>query len=108
MPENNISVLIKLIKEKIDAADTSLIKEKFAVEFQITGEGVFYVEVKDGNISIEPYEYNDRDLLIKASADTLEKIIKKELSIEKALITRKIIVSGNLQKAAFIKKLFKK
>ena len=89
MPEDKITLLIRMIREKAETSDISSIKEKFAAEFQITGEGVFYVEVRDGKISIEPYEYNDRDLLIKASADTLKKIINKELSIEKALITRK-------------------
>ena len=108
MPEDKITLLIRMIREKAETSDISSIKEKFAAEFQITGEGVFYVEERDGKISIEPYEYNDRDLLIKASADTLKKIINKELSIEKALITRKISVSGNLQKAAFIKKILKK
>ena len=94
MPEDKITLLIRMIREKAETSDISSIKEKFAAEFQITGEGVFYVEVRDGKISIEPYEYNDRDLLIKASADTLK--------------TRKISVSGNLQKAAFIKKILKK
>lgn len=45
MPEDKITLLIRMIREKAETSDISSIKEKFAAEFQITGEGVFYVEV---------------------------------------------------------------
>lgn len=107
MAENNINELVETIKEKIKGHTFENLPEKFAAEFQIENAGTFYVAVKDGSIDIAPYEYNDRDILVKTSADTLKKILEKKLGIEKALITRKISVSGNLQKAMFIKKLFK-
>ncbi|MCM1226777.1 MAG: SCP2 sterol-binding domain-containing protein [Clostridium sp.] len=107
MSDNKLNEIIETIKKKIDGRTFEGLPEKFAAEFQLKDSGVFYVEIKDGKINIEPYEYNDRDILVSASADTLKKILDNKLGIEKALITGKIKVSGNLQKAMFIKKIFK-
>ena len=43
-------------------ADVSDIHEHLAYQFNITGEaeGIFYAEVKDGKLFVEPYEYFDR------------------------------------------------
>ena len=64
------------VKEMFRTADVSGIPEHLAYQFNITGEaaGAFYVELKDGTLSIEPYEYHDRDALFTCSADTLFKI----------------------------------
>lgn len=107
MADNKVNELVEIIKGKIEGHTFEGLPEKFAAEFQIENSGAFYIEIKNGKINVAPYEYNDRDLLINTSADTLKKILDKKLGIEKALITRKITVSGNLQKAMFIKKIFK-
>ena len=56
---------VRGIAEKTDVSD----KDFLAVQVNITGkdEGVFYVEVKDHRISVEPYEYNDRNCAITIS-----------------------------------------
>ncbi len=43
-------------------SDVSDISEHLAFQFNITGEaeGIFYAEVKDGALAVEPYEYFDR------------------------------------------------
>ena len=53
-----------------DKADASSIREHVAVQFDVTGyaAGTFYLEVKDGEIHIEPYPYYDHDARILASA----------------------------------------
>lgn len=108
MANNNINEIIELIRLKTNGCNTEGLPDKFAAEFRIEDAGVFYIEILNGKITIAPYEYNDRDILIQTTADNLTKILNKELGIEKALITKKITVSGNIQKAMFIKKLFKK
>ena len=52
--------------------------ENTAVEFNVygEGEGAFYIEIKDGKVSLEPYEYYDRDAKIIISANELEKIFE--------------------------------
>lgn len=109
MINENVMSVIKLIKSKYPDPDLSAFPEKFAVQIELTDEadGVFYIEVLNGKLSIEPYEYNDRDLLVKVSRNNLEKMINGKLKIENALITRKIIISGNMGKALLIKKILK-
>lgn len=109
MVNENVMSVIKLIKCRYTNPDLSAFPGKFAVQIELTDEadGVFYIEVLNGRLSIEPYEYNDRDLLVKVSRENLEKIINGKLKIENALITRKIIVSGNMSKALLIKKILK-
>ena len=48
-----------------------------AYQFNIKGEaeGAFYIEIDDGKINVEPYEYYDRDVLVVTSADMLLNII---------------------------------
>ena len=45
------------VKELLSGADVSGIGEHLAYQFNITGEaqGIFYVEVKDGLLHVEPY-----------------------------------------------------
>ena len=46
------------IRGEFLGADVSDITEHLAYQFQITGEaeGIFYVEVKDGQLHVEAYE----------------------------------------------------
>ena len=59
------------IKGKFMEADISDITEHLAYQFNITGEGegIFYVEAKDGKLFVEPYEYFDRDAMFTCTAD---------------------------------------
>ena len=61
------------VKALFQDADVSGIQEHLAYQFNITGEGAgaFYVEVSGGQLSIQPYEYHDRDACFTCSADTL-------------------------------------
>lgn len=61
---------VRKLAEKVDASGTDFL----AVQVNITGKnpGVFYVEVKDGKIAVEPYEYNDRSCAITMSLDNFK------------------------------------
>lgn len=107
MSGNNVDMLISMIRKKFANKDLSGFTEKFAAEFRLTDGGVFYIEALNRNINIEPYEYNDKDVTISISSEDLKKILNKKLSIEKALITRKVKINGNLQKAMMIKDFLK-
>ena len=65
------------IKGKFMGADVSDIHEHLAFQFNIEDEeagGAFYVEVKDGVLYVEPYEYYDRDAMFICAPDVLLKI----------------------------------
>lgn len=67
----------------------------------ITGEGAgaFYLEIDNGEVKVEPYEYYDRDVLITSSADNIIKIMNGKLNPVLAFTIGKIKVEGDLGKA---------
>ena len=87
--------------------DASGIKEHLAVQYNITGEGegAFYMEVKDGRIDVQPYDYNDRDILVTADARTILDMMSGKIDAVKAYLTHKITAEGELGKADILKKL---
>lgn len=90
------------IKGKFMGADVSDIHEHLAFEFDIEDEeagGAFYVEVKDGQLFVEPYEYYDRDAMFICSPDTLIKIADGKLDPVWAFTNQKLRVEGNIDKA---------
>lgn len=95
-------------KSMFDDADVSHVKENLAFQFNITGEGegAFYAEVKDGKLSIEPYEYYDRDAIFICSVKNLFKIIQGELDPVAAFTLGKLKVEGSIEKALKLKELF--
>ncbi len=97
--------LVKQAKEAYEAADAGKVKEHVAIQFNVTGEaqGAFYLEVKDGKVSVEPYEYYDRDVLVTADGQVLVDIATGKLGLEKAYLTGKIKAEGNLKKALLLK-----
>ena len=94
-------------KSLLATADTSKLNEHLAYQFNITGEasGVFYIEVKDGSLSVEPYEYFDRDAMFTCSADTLFKIASGKTDPVGAVLLGKLKVEGNIDKALKLKDL---
>ena len=91
--------------EKVDASG----KDFLAVQVNITGKdsGVFYVEVKDGKISVEPYEYNDRQCAITISMADFNKLLDGKLDPVLAFTTGKLKVDGDVGKAVEFSKALK-
>ena len=90
------------IKSKFMEADVSDIKEHLAYQFDIEDAeagGIFYVEVKEGKLYVEPYEYNDRDAKFISDPDTFMKIAEGEIDPVWAFTTQKLKVEGNIDKA---------
>ncbi len=96
-----------LIKGKFLEADTSDIKEHLAYQFNISGEagGIFYVEVKDGKLYVEPYEYFDRDAMFTGSAKTFLEIAEGKKDPVEAVTAQELKVEGNIKKALRLKEL---
>ncbi|MEY8515457.1 SCP2 sterol-binding domain-containing protein [Lachnospiraceae bacterium 29-84] len=95
------------VKETFMGADASGIHEHLAFQFNITGEaeGIFYLEVKEGKLYVEPYEYYDRDAIFTASAETLIKVAQGKQDPMIAVTLRKLKVEGNIEKALKLKSL---
>lgn len=96
------------LKGKFMGADVSDIHEHLAFQFNIADEeagGIFYVEVKDGNLYVEPYEYYDRDAMFTCSPDVLIKIADGDLDPVAAFTEQKLKVEGNIDKALRLKEI---
>lgn len=98
----------KDLKERFVNKDASNI-EDISIQFNMVGEvsGAFYAEVKDGKLSIEPYEYYDNDVVFEGTYEVFCKIISGQMNPVKAFITGKIKVHGDLGKAAMLEKVLK-
>lgn len=95
------------IKGKFMEADVSNITEHLAYQFNIVGEaeGIFYVEVKEGKLYVEPYEYFDRDAMFTEKAETFMKIAENKLDPVMAFTMQKMKAEGNFDKALKLKEL---
>ena len=97
------------VKRRISGADVSAINEHLAYQFNITGDGAgsFYVEVRDGQLYVEPYEYYDRDVIFTCSAKTLEKIADGKQDPVLAFTLGKLKIEGSIDKALKLKDILK-
>lgn len=97
-------------KELILKNDISGINEHLAVQVDITGEGegAFYIELIDGRICVEPYEYHDRDCKLILSGDDFISICDGSLDAVKAFTNGKMKVEGDIDKALKMSEIFKK
>lgn len=99
--------LIAEVKSTGQKIDTNGI-HFMAVQVNLKEGGVFYVEVKDGKVSVEPYEYNDRNCAITISQDNFLKLLNGKLDPVVGYTLRKIKVDGDIGKALEFSNLLKK
>ena len=89
--------IFKEVKKVFSKADTKAITADFAFQFNITGEGegIFYAAYKNGALSIEPYDYKDRDVIFTADGDTFIAIANGKTEPIEAIKAGKLYVDGN-------------
>ena len=72
------------------------IKELVAVHFNLLDVSEnMYIEIKDGVISVMPYEYNDRQATVTASTEVLEKLFSGALAMDEAISAGYVKVEGD-------------
>lgn len=101
--------IVKKVKTAAKKADASKVNGHVAFQFNITGEGsgAFYLEIDNGEIKVEPYEYYDRDALITSTGDNIIKIMNGKLDPVLAFTLHMITVEGDLGKALILKDIIK-
>lgn len=99
--------LVNKARTVFGTADAKKIEGKFAFQFDVTGEGggTFYVEIKDGKLSVEPYDYIDRDAKFIIDSDNMLKMLEGNLDPVKAFTAGKLKIEGELGKALELNKL---
>ena len=97
--------ILEKVRKSVEGKDVSMIQEHLAYQFNIhgEGEGAFYIEVKDGQLFVEPYEYFDRDACFICNADVLFGLMAGKVDPVKAFTVGKLRVEGDLTKALKLK-----
>ncbi len=88
------------IKTGIKEADTKKFNHDFAIQFTMTNKdcgGTFYVEYKDGALSVEPYNYYDNNAAIDSGYADLCKALSGGVDIVTAIEKGKIALSGDIE-----------
>ncbi len=102
--------LVEAVRERFKDVDVSSVPGVLAYQFNIEGkvEGIFYVEIKDGQLHVEPYEYYDRNAILTMNGTNLLKLINGKLDPVVAFTTGKLKVDGDMDKALELIKFLKK
>ncbi|MBQ8391102.1 MAG: SCP2 sterol-binding domain-containing protein [Clostridia bacterium] len=101
--------IIEFVQKNLKKTAAKKIEKHIAVEFDIygEGEGAFYVEVNDGAITVEPYEYYDRDAKVYITADELVKLVNGEKTPEESFAEGILMIEGDIDLAQELIKLVK-
>lgn len=99
------------VKAAMAGADASVIEGHLAIQVNLSDEdahGICYIEVNEGQLYVEPYDYYDRDAIITVNSKDLVRVMSGRLGFEKAIENGVIAVEGSLDAALELKKLAKK
>lgn len=96
--------LVASVKAAVKNIAVSKTIGHIAYQFNIEGEaeGAFYLEIDNGKINVEPYEYYDRNVIIVTSADILLQIISGKVKAMNAYANGQIKVYGNLEMLEYL------
>lgn len=101
--------IVEAVRDKFSDTDVSDVKGTLAFQFNVEGDphGIFYVELKDGQVHVEPYEYYDRNAIIIASGKDIMKLMKGKLDPVVAFTVGKLKVEGDIGAALELIKYIK-
>lgn len=94
--------IVAKVKEKFTNIDASSIEGTQAIQINLSGksaEGVFYIEVKDGEVNVEPYDYHDNWAVITVAPTNLFKILDGKIDPVIAYTTGKVAINGDVDTA---------
>lgn len=75
-----------------------------AYQFNVQGEaeGAFYIELDNGKVNVEPYEYYDRNVLLIISAEEIVEILEGKVKAMEAYANGDIEVYGEVEQLKFL------
>lgn len=102
--------VVSKVKSKFKNIDASDIDSIIALQINLEGKnvkGIFYIEVKDRKVNVEPYEYYDRHAIVTANPTNLLKLIEGKLDPAEAYAKGKIAIDGNVDAVSAVMNLVK-
>ena len=93
--------LVVNVKKAVKKSKVSKTVGHVAFQFNVEGEaeGAFYLEVDNGKINVEPYEYYDRNAIITVNPTNFIKLINGKLDPVAAFTSGKLSVDGDVNAA---------
>ncbi len=91
--------VVAKVRAKFQDADASSIDGVKALQINLEGKnvsGIFYIEVKDRNVNVEPYEYYDRHAIVTVNPTNLLKLLDGKLDPVEAYTKGKVAVDGDV------------
>ena len=85
--------IVAAVRKKLSKADVSSIPGTLAFQVDVEGkaEGIFYIEIKDGQLHVEPYDYHDRNARLIINGTNLMKLVNGKLDPVLAFTTGKLV-----------------
>ncbi len=90
--------VVSKVKDKFADADASNIDGVVALQINLEGKnanGIFYIEVKDHKVNVEPYDYHDRSALVTVNPTNLLKLLDGKLDPVEAYTKGKVQIDGD-------------
>lgn len=94
--------IVTATRNKFADVDVSNVQGTMAFQINIEGKavnGIFYIEIKDGQVHVEPYEYYDRNAIIHINGTNWIKLINGKMNPVVGFTTGKIGVDGDVNAA---------
>ncbi len=101
--------IVEKVRKHYQAFQPGSVDDRVAIQFDVTGEGegAFYLEITDGRINVEPYEYYEHDIKVVSDADALMEVVAGKIDLINANLTGRLHAEGDLQKAEILSGLKK-
>lgn len=92
--------IVYRVRKVFENADARRVLEHVAIQVNVIGEGegIFYVEVAERQICVEPYDYYDRDCLLIIPSSVVLDLCEKKYSMRSAVETGLVQFYGDERK----------
>ncbi|MCR5459788.1 MAG: SCP2 sterol-binding domain-containing protein [Acetatifactor sp.] len=79
--------IVYMVRATFENADARKVLEHVAIQVNVTGEGagIFYVEIAERQICVEPYDYYDRDCLLEIPSYVVKELCERKYTIKSAI-----------------------
>ena len=96
--------LVARVKDAMKVVQVSHQLGHVAFQFNVEGEaeGYFYVELVDGKVNVEPYEYYDRDIIVVTTAEVILQMLEGKLTPRVAYTNGQLRVYGDSRQLEFL------
>lgn len=92
--------IVYMVRNIFENADARKVLEHVAIQVNVTGEGggIFYVEIAERHICVEPYDYYDRDCLLEIPSNVILELLEKKYTLASAIEKELVKFYGDKRK----------